>query len=192
MAVKRLKNIIKRRIQMKRMALIVAFLLVSIMSVTPSFAKAKSIQFSLVLSDEEAKSMANKKYSYIAHEGQGSKNIFVSKEPLLTNADIESMIVIKKEDSQRKEYPVVDFVFTKEGSEKLAKITEKYLRKSIAIIAGDQILTTPYIVYPLTKGHLMISSWRIKTDDAAKNFVTESGFTPVFKGEVREKLVDKK
>ena len=165
----------------KKIMFFAALLVLTFLPATFSFAKAKTIQFRLVLSKEEAKSIPNKKYSYIAHKGQASKEVLVSKEVLLSREDIDSMVVIKKEDSRYKDFPEIDVVFTKEGSAKLAKVTEQNLRKSIAIVVDDQIFSAPYIVYPVVKGHFLISNWKVDTDEAAKNFVSGLGFTPTVK-----------
>lgn len=171
---------------------IILTLTVLLMATSPVFAKAKVIEFNLVLSSDEAKSVANKKYSYVSHQGQKPKDILISKEILLSNSDIESAIIIKKDDSARKEFPVIDLVFKKDAAEKLAMITEKNTKKSLAVIVDGKVLTTPLIILPLTRGHFMLSSWQVATDDAAAKLVNDLGFTPVYKGEIKSKLVTPK
>ena len=170
---------------MKKVVLMVMVLVTSFMAVGFAATKAKDIQFRLVLSDDEAKSTASKKYSYASRQGQAPKEITVSNNALLSAGDIESMIVVRKEDTRLKDYPMVDIVFNKEGSQKLADISEKNLRRSIAVVIGDEVLTAPYIIYPLTRGHFMLSNWKIDTDESARKLISDMGFTPLFKEDLK-------
>ena len=162
----------------------VAIVLTLLLLGTTAFAKAKEVQINLVLSNDEAKKMPNQKYKYISQPGGKTKELSVSNEVLLSRPDIQGMIVIKKEDTKMKDLPFIDIVFTKEGTVKLETVTTKHLRKSIAIIFGDKVLSAPYIIYPMAKGHVMISHWSVATDEEAANLIKEVGFTPIFKGQV--------
>ena len=166
---------------MKKIILVVLTILIG---TTLSFAKTKDIRFSLVLTPDEAKSVPSKKFIYTARQGQKPKEVFVSNQTLLSREDINAIIVIRKQDTREKELPAIDLVFTLEGAKKLEEVTAKNLRKNIAFIAGDQVISAPYIIYPLSMGHMMISSWTIATDDSAKDFVSELGFKPVLKEQV--------
>ncbi len=158
-----------------------------------AFAKPKSIEFSLALPEAEAKTVPHKAYSYASRQGQKPKDILVSKELLFSNADIESIIIIRKNDSAKKEFPVIDLVFNKIAAEKLAVTTENNRTRSLAVIVEGKVLTAPVIILPMTKGHFMFSSWQVATDAAATQLVNDLGFSPVYKGEVKTKLVtDKK
>lgn len=157
----------------------------------PLFAKGKEMRISLVLSPEEAKTIPNTKYSYVSQPKGKAKDLLVSKEVLLSEADIQGMIVITKEDTKMKELPFIDIVFSPDGSKKLEKVTTDNLRKSIAIMFGDEILSAPYIIYPMAKGHIMVSHWSVDTNEEAANLVKEAGFTPIFKGQVQKTLGNK-
>lgn len=163
---------------------IIFVILIVLLGTTLSFAKMKDIRFSVVLSEEEAKTMPSKKYPYASREDQKPKNIFISNKSIFSKNDINSMIVVKKQDTKMKDFPIIDVVFTKEGSAKLADVSAKNLRKSIAIIVGDQVIYAPYIIYPLVKGHFMISTWNVPSDGAAKKFIEDIGFSPVFKEQI--------
>lgn len=91
-----------------------------------------------------------------------------------------------------KDLPFIDIVFTKAGAQKLEKVTTDNLRKSIVILFGNQVLSAPYIIYPMAKGHIMISHWSVATDEAATNLIKDAGFTPIYKGQVEKTLSDKK
>ena len=158
---------------MKKVLLVIAL---TVLMAAPSFAKTKEIQFKLVLSAEEAKSAANKKYKVQIREDQEPQNVHVGKEALLTNTDIASIVIRPDADKLTRKYPVLDIIFTPEGSEKLKDVTTKYLQKRIAILIDGEVLGTPYMVYPLTKGHLLLSSWKINTPEAAEKLIKDLGF----------------
>ncbi len=166
---------------MKKTILVILMILIG---TTLSFAKTKDIRFSLVLTEQEAQTIPNKKFNYAPRPGEKAKDIFVSNEPLLSREDINAVIVVKKQDPREKQLPAIDLVFTLEGAKKLEDVTSKNLRRSIAFVAGDQVVSAPYIIYPLSLGHMMLSSWTIATDDSAKNFVNELGFKPIPKEQV--------
>lgn len=174
---------------MKKIVFVLAVFL--LFQAAPSFAKAKEVQLSLVLSPEDAKNKPATKYSYISQPGGKSKDLLVSKEVLLSNSDIQGMIVIKKEDTKMKELPFIDIVFNQEGAKKLEKITTDHLRKSIAVLFGNQVLSAPYVIYPITKGHIMVSHWSVATNEAAADLIKEAGFTPILKGQVGKTLGSK-
>jgi len=166
---------------MKENIILAVWILFVIFTVGSAIAETKNIQFSLVLSEEETKTTLHKPYSFMAHKDEKPKDIFVSEEVLLSRDDIESMSVIKKEDSPSKYYPAIDIVFKKKGSDKLLAISRHHLRKNLAIIVGDQVLSTPYILYPLKKGHVLVSTWKIDTNDAAEKFIRDLGFASTLK-----------
>ena len=166
---------------MKKAISLMVLLAATALFAVPLFAKTKSIQFRAVLSEDEAKSAAHKKYSYVSHKGNQPRDLYVSDEALLSNADIDSMTVIRKENTVQQKFPEIDIVFNAKGAEKLTRMSEKNIRRSIAIFIDDKVIAAPYILHPLRSGHLMISSWQIDTLDAAKNLIGDLGFKPASK-----------
>ncbi|HOW35731.1 MAG TPA: hypothetical protein PL155_04895 [Candidatus Omnitrophota bacterium] len=143
-------------------------------------AKAKDIKFCLTYTQEEAKAAKAQKGSLVARPGEKSKDVFVAPEPFLSNKDIQSIVITKKEETADKDYPRIEIIFTEEGARVLKEVTEKNLRKTVAVIVGKEVLMTPYVVFPLAKGRMFLTTWKIATDEAAEKFASDLGFTPTF------------
>lgn len=144
-------------------------------------AKAKDIKFCLTYTQEEAKSAHARKSSVVAHPGEKPRDVFVAPEPFLSSKDIQSMVITRKEETPDKDYPRIDVIFTEEGARILKEVTEKNVRKTVAIVIGKEVFMTPYIVFPLAKGRMFLITWKISTDEEAQKFVSDLGFTPTFK-----------
>ena len=159
---------------MKRITIAIILLLAGAIF---SYATTKEIQFRLVLTEEEAKTVTNQKYEFVPKQDQKPESILIGKDVFLTNKDIQGIAILKDYLDPAKNYPLLDIAFTKEGSLKLKEVTEKNLRKQLAILVDNEILMVPYIVFPLKSGHIKIKSWKIPTNEAAKNFVKDLGFS---------------
>lgn len=167
---------------MKRnIAAVINILMVfGLLSSAAALDKAKDIQFRRVLTADEVKSVLNDKYSFVAKSGDKPKEVFVDKKVLLSSADIAKILVVKKADNPTKPVPMLDIAFTDTGAKKLEQVTTENKTKELAIVVGTELFSTPYIVYPLKKGHFLMSNWKLDTDEKAADFVKEIGFTPVY------------
>ncbi|MFA5059140.1 MAG: hypothetical protein WC676_00735 [Candidatus Omnitrophota bacterium] len=160
---------------------IIVVLLLSLFAATVVSAKGKTIQFSLVLTQEEAQKTAHKKYLFANKPGKKAEEILVNKDAFLTNADISAFKITKKEDARNKILPVLNILFTDQGSQKLAEITTANTKRQIAIIVDNEVYETVFILFPLVKGYTQITSWKIDTNEKAASLVKDLGFDPAFR-----------
>ena len=145
-----------------------------------SWAKTGNLQFRWVMTDDEAKQMAHDTYAFHARPDQKSQDFLVGKEILLTASDIESILITRQVDAKAP-YPRLDIFFNKDGAAKLKALTKDNLRKEIAIVWDDALLSAPYIIHPINTGHIMLSSWKLDTDQKAEAFVKELGLAVKYK-----------
>lgn len=138
------------------------------------------IRFCRVVLESERASMAAQKYVFSPGNGQPTREVWVAQTPDLTQADIKSVAIIKREDAPAKEHPIIDIYFSPSGAEKLLKLSQDNLRREIAILVSDQIWQLPYVVYPLKQGLIRLFSKQVDTDDKAAKFVESIGFSPIF------------
>ena len=145
-------------------------------------AKTKYVEFRKVLTQEEAKTDKTKtKYSFVPNRSQKPKEVFVDGDALLTSADIDRIVIIRKEQNIYQGLPIVDMIFTARGADKLSRITSDNIRRELAILVDGELFSTPFIVHPLTHGHYLLTNWKIATNQQAEQFAKDLGFTPAFK-----------
>lgn len=138
-------------------------------------AAPKQMQFKVVLSEDEAKSKAGDTFSFAAKEGQKAEDIVIGREVVLSSADIAAVSILEAPKDPNR-HPVIDIAFNAEGAKKLEKVTKQNVRKKLAVFVDKEILITPFIIYPLSHGHLRITSWRIPDEGAANKFIKDLGF----------------
>ena len=94
----------------------------------------------------------------------------------LTGADLESSsVTFNSQDGK----PAVSLVFTKDGANKFAKITEKNIGRQVAIILDNNIVSAPTVNEKIADGNAQISG--SFTIEEAKNLVIQlnAGALPV-------------
>ena len=159
-------------------------MIIVVLMVSPQlvFAKAKTIQLRVAASKDEMKTVPNQKYSYVAHNGETPKDIYVSKDVVISNGDIQSMMAVSKEG-----IVVIHITLTAEGTKKLTDVTAKETRKRLAVVIDNEVLTAPMILFSIKNGQFAISHWSINTAESAKKFITDLGFTPSLQSDSAKK-----
>ena len=152
----------------------------AICSVTFAYAKTKQIEFREVVK-EETKNNKAKTYSYSAKPSGDKTDLLVAPETVLSNKDIDQIIIIRKEQNRLKNLPILDIIFTSEASKKFADFTQAHVGEELAVLIDNQLFLAPYLVHPVTKGHYLLSTWKIPTNEEAEQFAKDLGFTPTFK-----------
>ena len=164
---------------MKKITLLAIFSLM-MCSIAFAYAKTKAIEFRQVLK-EESKSRETKTYSYSARPDGEKKDLIVAPEAILSNQDIDQIVIIRKEQNVLKDLPILDIIFKPVASQKLADFTQAHIGEELAVLVDGQLLIAPYLVHPVTKGHYLLSTWKITTNEQAEQFAKDLGFTPTFK-----------
>lgn len=94
----------------------------------------------------------------------------------LTGSDLKEANVVFDGNTGK---PIVSIVFTKEGSDKFAAITEKSVGKPLAIILDDQIISAPTVQEKITGGSAQITG-NFSTEGAKKlSILLNAGALPV-------------
>lgn len=130
------------------------------------FSQTKEIQFRLVLTKNEAQTIAFD--SYVDKDG---KEILVSKDVLLSNKDIESMSVSK--DVSGRYHLLIKF--TDIGKNKFHDVTEKNINRQLAVMIGDKILMDSYVRETINTGRTSIP---IDSLDEGEELIRSLGLTP--------------
>ncbi len=94
----------------------------------------------------------------------------------LTGSDLKEANVVFDGNTGK---PAVSIVFTKEGSDKFAKITEKSIGKPLAIILDSQVISAPTVQEKITGGSAQITG-NFSTEEAKKlSILLNAGALPV-------------
>lgn len=146
-----------------------------------SFALADDIQFRLVLLPNEIQEASYDKYQDPQIE---DKELFVSKEVLFSNSDIEKISIFKS--------PLFNDVratvhFNSVAKEKLLDVTTKYLKRQLAVVVGDKLVTAPKLMEPLLSGEAQIVGPGLNTLKDIEDFIMRTGFAPYLEGKIKSK-----
>ena len=174
---------------------------------TLSYAETKSLQFRLVLSQEEAESVPHDVYSFKLNKSKPVKEVFVGKEVVLSNEDIKELYIIRAQNRYKQypeayktitkdgiktvgvgregrkgwyESPEIRIVFTPQGAKKLEEFSKKNTQKSCAVVFDGKLLCMPMMMFPLTAGKIGIESVDIPNDEIATDMVKQLGFEPKY------------
>ena len=163
---------------MKKIAIVMITLLITAYCVSPALAKGKNIQFQMILpQDSKATGV---KYKFVSKKGQSGEDLMVGKDVLFSNDDIDTIIITAKDENALSNFPLIDIRFKQEAALKLKELTTKNTKERLAIIVDKEIITAPFILFPLTRGRIQFSTWKIPTNEEAQKFVSALGFNPVF------------
>ena len=122
---------------------------------------------------------AGAKYNFISKKGQAAENLTVGKDILFSNDDIDTIIITAKDENGLSAFPLIEFRFKQQAALKLKELTAKNIKERLAIIVDKEIITAPMILFPLTRGRIQFSTWKIPTNEEAQKFVSSLGFNPV-------------
>ncbi|HEY1187099.1 MAG TPA: hypothetical protein VGE74_05545 [Gemmata sp.] len=80
--------------------------------------------------------------------GWGEVRIYLHRAADITVADVSEARVVTE---SREPDPVVELVFTAEGSKKMAALTEERREKRFAILLGGRVVSAPAVLAPITE-----------------------------------------
>lgn len=170
-------------------------------------AENKTLEFRLVLSENEAKEIPHDIIEYKDNPMGSPQEIIVGKEIFLSNKDIEKLLIIRAKNRYKQypeEYktitdegiktlkidheerkgwyinPEIKVIFTRKGSKKLEEFSRNNKKRHCAIIFDGKILTAPRMMVPLTAGQISIESPRIPNNEVAEDIVKQLGFEPKY------------
>ncbi|MFC1703687.1 hypothetical protein ACFL1E_02755 [Candidatus Omnitrophota bacterium] len=159
------------------------------------YAQNKQIQFRLVLSEDEIATKDHDQYSFAVNENSEPKDMYVDKEVLLSNSDIEKIIITsetfpvygaksimapKGNEDLTSTFQEIIIEFKPESAKKLEEVTRNNLKRQMAIISDENVLMAPRILQPITEGTVQISGGFSESKENAIAFVKELGFEPEF------------
>ena len=140
------------------------------------FSQTKELQFRLVLTEQESKTISFDKYI-----DDFGKEIFVDKEILLSNKDIKKMGIVRS----NQEFPgksIVMIIFTDSGKSKFLEVTRKNINNQLAVIVDDKVLASPYIRESIYTGWTAIPITSFKE---AEELIKNLGFVPYLHGDIK-------
>jgi preprotein translocase subunit SecD len=83
------------------------------------------------------------------------KNYCIYKNPIITDANFES-VKIQKDTSEQGPSYIVSIKLDSTGTEKIKEITTKIVGEKIAFIIDNKVITAPTLRDPITSGHIAI------------------------------------
>jgi preprotein translocase subunit SecD len=101
-----------------------------------------------------------------------SQNLLLNRVPVVAAQDIQSAMTGFSQDGM----PIVDIVLTPKGRTSFATFTAQNIRKKLAIVVNDRILSAPLITSPIDGGRVQITG-RFTVEEATRIAVAvkESG-----------------
>ena len=105
--------------------------------------------------------------SYTA--GGKERKVYLGPDILVSSKDIEDAFTSKLADTYS-----VHIEFTDEGAQKLKKITEKRIRKEVAIIIDAEVLSAPTIMATLSKSVQITGLSKSKAEDLTKKILNHN------------------
>lgn len=140
-----------------------------------SFAQVNELQFRLVLSDGESGSVSFEKLT----DNRG-KDLKVSKEILLSNKDIDRIAIDK---AYWGDY-LLFIIFSTAGKDKLFSVTQKNIKRNIAVVMNDKVFCAPVIMEPNRKGSLDVV---LPSSVIPEEIIKQLGFCPYIRRKIQNK-----
>jgi preprotein translocase subunit SecD len=85
---------------------------------------------------------------------QGSKQkVYLHREAALTRTDIAGALVTEEKGQPR----AVSIRLTKEGSKKIAQLTQRHLNKPLAILVNGQVISAPVVRSKITGENILLT-----------------------------------
>lgn len=168
---------------MRPLRIVPAFLVLMLLAVRTACALDNSFQVRLLLRAEEAEKIPHSSLKVAA--GSRKKDVPVSKERILTPADVR-YAVVEMPDQVLKELPegygktvvdgfrvlhpsggakinlsfepAVDLLLTEDGRKKWAEFTQQNQHRKVAVFGGGRVLSIAVIMEPMASGRLKIVS----------------------------------
>lgn len=161
---------------------------------TAALAASGGMQLRLLVDEKSAASTPHDQHVYTLFSGSGPQNLFVDKEWIASNVDVECVILIKKQDSSAVVSTPIVFIFTDEGAERMrGKVREKLKTEPGKIVTGaislfldDQISSVGIGIFLSTGTTLKPTIIQLPLpmpEDQALKLLRKAGFEPVIYGE---------